>query len=111
MAKEKTNAQKSNGSHVEEGQKLTYEQLASAASGLQNRYQQALVHIKELEGQLRAFQMQDYYQRVGLLWDIIKFVYEREGVFGKDFEDKVFKEFGELMYPTENGTESNKESE
>lgn len=94
MAKEETKAPQE-GAQAKQPQKLTYEQLASLASNMQGRYQELLKQYETAYERVKAYEMQDYYQRIGLLWDILK-----NGQFVSDeLLEKVHKEFTELLFP------------
>lgn len=87
----------------EQPNKLTYEQLRMIATKLEQQRDTLVQRVQELEKQLGMYQMQDYYQRISLLWDIIKthITNSPNAYFGGKFLNKVREEFVELVYPKE----------
>ena len=100
MAKEEVKAENV---QKEQPNKLTYEQLRMIATKLEQQRDTLVQRVQELEKQIGMYQMQDYYQRVSLLWDIIKthITNSPDGCFNGEFLNKVREEFVELVYPKE----------
>lgn len=92
-------------------EKLTPEQLSAYYSRLEQEYKRVVNHAKGLEKELEAYKVNDYYNRTGLLFEIIKFVESPEHGhrFSGFFIDNVYKELEELVAPGKQDTEAPKE--
>ena len=103
MAKEETKTP------VVGGEKLTYEQLSAFTDRLQQEYKKLVDHTRELEKQVEAMRVNDYYNRAGLLFEIIKFDAGNPVNFSETFIKKVIAEFEELVEPSENKEDKKEE--
>lgn len=89
-------------------EKLTPEQLSAYYSRIEQEYKRVVNHAKNLEKELEAYKVNDYYNRTGLLFEIIKFVESSEHGhhFSMEFVDNVYMELEELIAPNKKDTET-----
>lgn len=82
-------------------EKLTYEQLSAFSDRLEQEYKRVVNHAKSLEKEIEAYKINDYYNRTGLLFEIIKFSESPEHGhhFKRNFLDRVYAEFEDLVSP------------
>lgn len=78
--------------------KLSYEQLAAFTDKLQQEYKKLLKDASAMKKELDACRMSDYYNRAGLLFEIIKFDTEKH-CFNPNFVCRITGEFEELVSP------------
>lgn len=92
----------------EEQKKLTYEQLSVWADKLEQEYKKLTAHTKNIEKELEQFRMNDYYNRAGLLFEIIKFHASRDhdNFFSQAFINRIYPEFEELVSPEKVNTDN-----
>ena len=86
-------------------EKLTYEQLEQLAGQYYNqnkafaqRIDELSAKCKELIDQLEAYQKNEYWTRIDLLWRILT-LEGNEELFSKTFVDEVSKEFALRVFP------------
>ena len=90
-------AEEKKGVIMEDGDKLTYEQLSALCEQMEHRIKDLVGKLQVAQKQLAAYQMQDYYQRAGLLMELVKMAsYLDDGFIGK-----VHAELEELVFPKE----------
>lgn len=92
MAKEESN------NVGKQGKKLTYEELVQLAQQANLENQKLRQLVAQLRGELSNYQMQDYYQRLSWLWQVI--VLDKP-VFPEDFVKAKIEEFIDLMTPVQ----------
>lgn len=92
-------------------EKLTPEQLSAYYSRLEQEYKRVVNHAKGLEKELEAYKVNDYYNRTGLLFELIKFAESPEHGhhFTPEFIRDVYIELEELVAPNKKDTEAPKE--
>ena len=92
-----------------EGQKLGYNELAAITNKIQQEYSKLAKHTEGLEKELESYRMNDYYNRVGLLFEIIKFSATQDNHFTPGFIACVYAEFESIVAPNKQDTEAPQE--
>lgn len=92
-----------------EGQKLSYNELAAITNKIQQDYNRLAKHTENLEKELDSYRMNDYYNRVSLLFEIIKFSATQSTHFTPGFMMCVYAEFERIVAPNKQDTEAPQE--
>lgn len=86
-------------------QKLTYEQLEQLAAqyysqnkAFAEKLKEAEQNLSEVVSQLEAYQKNEYWMRIDLLWRILT-LEGNEELFSRDFVEQVSKEFTLRVFP------------